>query len=400
MNIRVAFALFNDFCADAQNLTDSDRSRKLTGRRMENRGGTGGWRIENRIERGTRPGTLQGSLRAPSSILDSRSSSFRDPSSSFIRPCTDGKIGGLFVCMMKRTIQFLLPLIIVCSGFAAEQNYRQEIVDWQAKRLKNLQGDEGWPTLAGLFWLKEGENKVGSNKSLPVVLPATVPKVTGVLLMSSGKVQFQPEPGVAITLDGKPVTAAIELKSDQDPNINPSTLCVGSVSFYIIKRGDKTGVRVRDKNAPARKELASLQYYPIDTAWRFEAAFEPYNPPKKIPITNVLGMVEDADFVGTLAFKRNGTEYRLDVQEEINDGKKEFFLMFGDETNKQYTYASGRFIYTASPDKNGNVILDFNKAYSPPCAFTSYATCPLPPKQNKLPIQVTAGEKRPPHPKS
>lgn len=302
--------------------------------------------------------------------------------------------------MCKRNFCAFILLIAACCSFAAPDTYENEIHGWQAKRLKNLQADEGWPTLAGLFWLKEGENKVGSDDSLPVVLPASAPKVAGTLVMSGGKVQFKPEPSVALTLDEKPVTETIELTSDEDPNVDPTKLRYGPVSFFIIKRGERTGVRVRDKNSPVRKQLTSLQYYPIDPSWRFEATFEPYNPPRKIPVANILGMVEDTDFVGALVFKKNGTRYRLDVQEEIDKGEKQLFVIFGDKTNRKETYGSGRYIYTSAPDNNGTVILDFNKAYSPPCAFTNYATCPLPPRQNKLPIQITAGEKRPPHPKS
>lgn len=290
----------------------------------------------------------------------------------------------------------IFAVFFTAVSLASDTKYTQEIQKWRQERLKRLKADDGWPTLAGLYWLKEGENRVGSSESLPVVLPSSAPKLAGTLNMSGGKVQFTPQAGVTITNNGKPVAQPVELVSDADPKTDPTVLRIGSISFFVIKRGDKIGVRVRDNNSPARKNLSSLAYFPIDPTWRLEATFDPYKPAKKIPIVNILGMVEDTDSAGALVFQIKGTTYRLDVLEEENDGVKEFFIIFGDGTNKDQTYASGRYIYTSEPDKNGKVVLDFNKAYSPPCAFTHFATCPLPPKQNKLPILITAGEKRPP----
>lgn len=295
-------------------------------------------------------------------------------------------------------IAILLSFLVFlpfASLFSADNAYVQEVKKWQDERLKNLKKDDGWPTLAGLFWLQEGANAVGSNKALPVVLPAPAPTAVGTLTLEKGKVQFQPDSGAVLTLDGKPVAGTVAMISDADPKLKPTTLRIGAISFFVIQRGDRIGVRVRDNNSPARKKLSSLEYYPIDPAWRLESVYEAYKPAKKIPIVNILGMTEDTDSAGALVFKIQGTTYRLDVLEEDGDkeGEKVFFIIFGDKTNGRTTYGSGRYVYTSTPDKNGKVILDFNEAYSPPCAFTSYATCPLPPKQNKLPIEITAGEK-------
>ena len=297
--------------------------------------------------------------------------------------------------MRSAVIALFLTIPFAMNLFAADNGYTQEVRKWQDERLKNLKKDDGWPTLAGLFWLKEGSNPVGRDESLPVVLPAPAPPAAGTLTLTNGKVQFTPNPAAAITLEGKPLAGPVTMISDADPKQKPTTLRIGAISFFVIQRGERIGVRVRDNNSPARKQLASLEYYPIDPAWRLEATFEAYKPPKKIPIVNILGMVEPTDSVGALVFKIKGTTYRLDVLEEDGEkeGEKVFFVIFADKTNGKETYGSGRYLYTSTPDKNGKVILDFNEAYSPPCAFTSYATCPLPPKQNKLPIEVTAGEK-------
>ena len=300
--------------------------------------------------------------------------------------------------MRKRRSLVLLFCFVVLSLtflFAAENPYVQEVRKWQDERLKNLKKDDGWPTLAGLFWLQEGSSSVGSDESLPVVLPAAAPKYAGKLLMEKGKVRFEPAAGVGVTLDGKPVAASVPMISDADPKHKPTTLRLGAISFFVIQRGDRIGVRVRDNNSPARAKLSSLEYYPIDPAWRLNATFEAYKPAKKIPIVNILGMTEATDSAGALVFQVKGTTYRLDVLEEEGEkeGEKVFFVIFGDKTNGETTYGAGRYLYTSTPDKNGKVVLDFNMAYSPPCAFTNYATCPLPPKQNKLPIEIPAGEK-------
>lgn len=280
------------------------------------------------------------------------------------------------------------------ATYAADDSFASEIHKWQAERLKKLQADDGWPTLAGLFWLNEGANRVGSDPSVPVVLPGSAPKMAGVLQLTKGKVHFEPEAGVAMTVEGKPLQGPLDLISDNDPKLKPTVVRTGSVSFFIIERGDKIGVRVRDNDSPARKGLSSLEYYPVEASWKLEATFEAYTPAKKIPIVNILGMVEESDCPGALVFKIKGATCRLDVLEEDDEkGEKVFFVIFADPTNGQSTYGSGRYVYTATPDKKGKVVLDFNKAYSPPCAFTNYATCPLPPKQNRLPIAVTAGEK-------
>jgi uncharacterized protein (DUF1684 family) len=198
---------------------------------------------------------------------------------------------------------------------------------------------------------------------------------------------FHAAPGAGVSVDGKPVTSQA-LRSDADGD--QTLLTLGSLSFYVIQRGDRVGVRVKDSQSEARKDFHGIESFPIDPKWRVEARLEPYDPPKSIPVPNVLGSVEPGECPGALVFQINGKTYRLDPI--LEKGERDLFVIFADRTNGTQTYGAGRFLY-ASPPIDGRTTLDFNKAYNPPCVFTLYATCPLPPPQNRLPIRVEAGEK-------
>jgi uncharacterized protein (DUF1684 family) len=167
---------------------------------------------------------------------------------------------------------------------------------------------------------------------------------------------------------------------------------MGTVRFQVIKRGERYGLRVKDANAQTRTHFLGLDYYPTDPKWRFEARFEPYKPAKKIPITDVTGMTSDNISPGALVFMMDGKEVRIDPV--LEEGSDELFIIFKDATSRDETYQAGRYMYAPMPGPDGKTIVDFNKAYNPPCSFTSFATCPLPPPQNRLTVRVEAGEKR------
>jgi uncharacterized protein (DUF1684 family) len=192
-------------------------------------------------------------------------------------------------------------------------------------------------------------------------------------------------------VEGKPLTGPAELRHDADEN-GPTIVQMGSIRFNVIKRGERFGLRVKDANARTRTEFAGLEYYPIDSQWRVEARLDPYNPIKKIPIDDVTGMRSESDSPGALVFTLDGKEYRLDPV--LEEGSDELFLIFRDDTSKDETYPAGRYLYAARPGPDGKTVIDFNKAYNPPCAFTPFATCPLPPLQNRLKTRIEAGEKR------
>lgn len=266
--------------------------------------------------------------------------------------------------------------------------YQQELDQWRAEREAGLRKPDGWFSLVGLSWLEEGENRFGSDPAGKVVLPAgKAPAQAGVLVRHGNTVELKAAPEAGLTLDGKPVReATLEVGKEGKPQV----VGLGSLSFFLIPRGDRVGVRVRDSAAPALAAFHGLDYYPAAEDWRVEARFEPYQPPKPIPIVNILGMVEDNPSPGAVVFQREGKTYRL---EALDGGDGSLFLLFADPTNGPETYGAGRFLDT-DPPKDGKVTVDFNRAYNPPCAFSAYATCPLPPKQNRLPFAVRAGEKK------
>lgn len=277
----------------------------------------------------------------------------------------------------------------VAAATAPAASYEQELEQWKVKRLAGLKGEDGWLTLIGLFWLKEGENRFGSDPTNEIVLPeGKAPALAGRLRLAAGKVTLEAKPDAKITTKGQPVTT-LELKSDEDGE--QTMLEMGSLSFHVVKRGDRLGLRVKDRENPARAEFKGLDYYPADRKWVVNARFEPYQPPKQVPILNVLGMETEETSPGALAFEVDGRPYRLEALKE--KGEEQFFIIFADQTSGKETYGAGRYLYADPPGADGRVTLDFNRAYSPPCAFTKYATCPLPPQQNRLALRVEAGER-------
>jgi uncharacterized protein (DUF1684 family) len=281
---------------------------------------------------------------------------------------------------MRRWIPLLL--LISCyqqSRLVVSDSYSAEIDKWRTDRRARLLSDNGWLTLVGLDWLHDGTNDV--------TLPAH-PSVTVRLILNNAKVTLQPNPSVAIA--GPTV-----LRDDTDAQ-GPTVIRIGTLNFQIIKRADKSGdrfgVRVKDTESESRKNFKGLDYFPTNPACRIEARFEPYQPPKKIAITNVLGMTSDETSPGALVFTLQGRDFRIDPI--LEQGEKDLFIIFKDATSGKETYAAARYLYAHPPDATGKTMVDFNKSYNPPCVFTPYATCPLPPAQNRLPIRVEAGEKK------
>lgn len=281
-----------------------------------------------------------------------------------------------------------LAALLAAGLFAANVSpFAKEEADWRAARETRLRAPNGWLSVAGLFWLRDGATSVGSDPKSAIVLPATAPPHVGILRVQSGVVYFEPAGGAGISVNGKPAAGKRALKPDTDDH--PDTLQAGNIALTLIKRSDKLGVRMRDPDAATRRDFTGCKWFPATQTWRVNARWVPYAQPKKIRITNILGMTDDEPSPGYAEFTINGKTLRLEPVEEDSD----FSFMFKDTTSGNSTYAPGRFLDTEKP-KNGVVILDFNQAYNPPCAFTAYATCPLPPKQNTLAIAVEAGEKK------
>jgi uncharacterized protein (DUF1684 family) len=283
-------------------------------------------------------------------------------------------------------------MLLLCASVAVllavdPSGYVQQIEKWRAQREARLKADDGWLTVAGLFWLQEGANSIGSSDGDRIVLPkGSSPAHVGRIDFKAGKATLQLDPGVPGKVNGKNMRTA-ELRSDAETDGKPDIVTLGDVSFFIIKRGERFGVRLKDKNSEFRRKFRGLTWYAIKPAWRIEAKWVPYSQPKKIVFDSMTGDKQQEMSPGYAVFHIEGKEYRL---EPTSEGDQLFFV-FRDKTAGKTTYPAARFIYSDLP-ANGGVIIDFNKAYNPPCAFTRYATCPLPTVQNRLPIEVPAGE--------
>jgi uncharacterized protein (DUF1684 family) len=291
---------------------------------------------------------------------------------------------------MRTTTLCAVLLSVAAALPAADDAYRAAIAKWRAEREVRLAADGGWLTVAGLFWLKEGENRLGSDPALEVPLPAgSAPAAAGVLELRGHTVTVRLAPGVAATIGGKPVAAPAEMRPDSSGS--PDVLEMGRLSLHVIERGGRLAIRLKDKEAATRRAFTGLSWYEVDERWRIEARFVPYQPPKEIKVPNVLGRSEPMPSPGRAEFVIGGQAVSLDGVLESPDSPELFFI-FRDRTTGVETYGAGRFLYAERP-AGGKLILDFNKAYNPPCAFTAYATCPLPPPQNALPVRIEAGEK-------
>jgi uncharacterized protein (DUF1684 family) len=283
-----------------------------------------------------------------------------------------------------------LAAVLTLRMAAAEtsQDEYARIADWRAKRLASLSSQTGWLTPIALYWLKNGENSFGRGSDRAFSLDdAVLAPDTGAFVLTEGRVRYVAHASKAVTYLGTPVTS-LELVSDVDEN--PTELVAGSLHFMLIERAGHLGIRVRDSVSPNRLQFKGLEYFPVRADWHIQAHFEPYVPERRIPIVNILGMAEEMTSPGAIVFEREGRSWRLDAILEA-PGDRELFVMFSDATSGKQTYGAGRFLYVGLPQAD-RIDIDFNEAYNPPCAFTDFATCPLPPQQNRLALAVDAGE--------
>ncbi|HTL67506.1 MAG TPA: glycosyl hydrolase [Lacunisphaera sp.] len=268
----------------------------------------------------------------------------------------------------------------------ADAAYVKSIEDWRAARVARLTKPDGWLSLVGLHQLAPGLNTVGTAEDNSIRLAAGPPYLCS-LLVDNGRVLLNPAAAALFEIDGSPAQKA-ELVYQGD---RPTTVTFGTASFYVIPRGDRLYLRVKDRASARRANFAGLDYFPIDPTWRIEAQWVPFDPPRQVNIANVLGQSEPAAVPGKAVFTRAGRTFELLA---IDEGAGEpLFFVITDLTAGEETYEASRFVYADRP-KDGKLVLDFNQAYNPPCAFTPFATCPLPPKENRMNIRVTAGEKK------
>lgn len=290
----------------------------------------------------------------------------------------------------QKSIRFFflfLFLLVVAHSFAQPtKSFQADMKEWKQKRINALKDPNGWLNLTGLYWLQPGKNRFGSDASNELVYHhADMPKQAGYFILENHQVNWVAAENVKTTIKDSLVTKAVLYVEGKQKT---PLMGLGSLRWNIIQRENKIGVRLRDLNAPVLKTFKGCARFKDDSTWRLQARFVKKEE-NKLLITNVLGQTNEQESPGKLIFTIAGKTYQLDALVEDN----ELFILFGDATSGKTTYPAGRFLYADFPDANGNTIIDFNKAYNPPCAFTIYATCPLPPKQNVLPIAITAGEK-------
>lgn len=292
--------------------------------------------------------------------------------------------------MISKFALIALGIVFVSATAAQGQtDYVKEIEKWRSERETKLKTETGWLTVAGLFWLKEGVNTIGAGESFDVRLTNNFrPGKFGEIEFKNGAAVLKVAGEVEAQVDGKRFTGTKTLVSDERGK--PTEVRTGTQTFFLIKREERFGIRLKDSNSDARRNFKGLEWFPVEESYKVTARLEPGTEAKELQVPNVLGGFFKMKSPGVLKFTLKGKQVSLQPVEE-DDGT--LFLIFGDASNESATYKSGRFLYADKP-VNGEVTLDFNKAENPPCAFTPYATCPLPPAGNKLEVAVDAGEKR------
>jgi uncharacterized protein (DUF1684 family) len=263
------------------------------------------------------------------------------------------------------------------------KEHRAAVIDWWAQRDERLRDPNGWLTLVGLHWLSAGENRFGADASNDIVLLGQdVPAHAGSLWLDGGEVRLQAQ--------GEPNPRPEALESDLGGE--PTVIEIGSVHMYVIQRGQRWGLRVRDHASPAIAAFRGMDHFPIDPSWRVTGTLRPADPDARLEIVDVTGDIGFEETPGTVAFERDGRTWELAALPGDVDERR-VWLVFGDATNGSETYGGGRFLYSEPVADDGSVELDFNLAYNPPCVFSPYATCPLPPPQNRLALRIEAGER-------
>lgn len=281
------------------------------------------------------------------------------------------------------------PSAAATPAAKAPSSFEQSNQQWRSQRVERLRAPDGWLSLVGLHWIDAGTHHLGHAAGNDVQLN-TGPARLGTLVLKAGKITFKAE-GAGITIAGKAISGEVNLKSDaasDGPTI--AAFNNGTANFQVIERAGKFALRVKDANAPTRSGFSGLDYFALDPSWRVTARFEPHPKGRTMPIASVINTVEPMANPGVVVFEHGGKSYRL---EALDEGDGQLFLIFADRTSGKTTYGAGRFLY-ADPPKNGVTVVDFNQAYNPPCVFTHYATCPLPPPENRLDVAVEAGEKK------
>lgn len=286
----------------------------------------------------------------------------------------------------------LVAAVILAQPATGEESdparYESALAEWRVDRVARLKGPDGWLNLAGLYWLKEGANSFGAEAGNGLVTSEELsPPKLGDFVVDDGTVTFRAAPGAEV-FHGESLVTEILLADDQEEEA--TLLTSGSLAWSVIRRMGRLGVRLRDYDHPAVTAFAGIESYPADPRWRLEARFEPYPEPRTIRVPTVVeGLGWEPTVPGTLEFEVQGQSLSLEAYRS-DDG---FMIVFADATTGDTTYPAGRYLTADLPGADGTTVLDFNKAYNPPCVFTEFATCPLATPRNRLPVAVEAGER-------
>jgi uncharacterized protein (DUF1684 family) len=276
------------------------------------------------------------------------------------------------------------------SPTITREELERDVEAYRRARVARLTAERGWLTLIGKVWLGEGRHTVGSDARSDVVLPvARAPARLGTLTVAGGKVRLEVEGEVDVFARGARIRT-LELRSDADDA--PDDVTLGSLTLQLLQRGGDFAVRIRDAESPVRRSFSGIPTYPIDPTFRIVARLEPFAAAKEMAIEDGDGRLQPYRCPGVVHFEKDGQKASL--LPFFEDRDQRLFVLFSDLTSRDETYGGGRFLY-APPPEDGRVLLDFNKAFNPPCAFTPYAVCPLPPPENKVLFRIEAGEKRP-----
>ena len=299
--------------------------------------------------------------------------------------------------MRPLLIPLLALLLLSCASTVQEvqvqtpaelSGYEKEILEWQQARNDRLDQPDGWLTLSGLYWLNQGENSFGSAEGNDLVFPNdSAPAHMGVLMLEADSVSFSSHPGVELTV-GDSLLSRGGLRKDISGS--PDILKWQSLSWYIIQRGERIGVRLKDSENPNYVNFKPTELFAIDSSWRIPAKLLPFDTTTTIDIVNVLGDTSPNPTPGILHFDIDGKNYELTPIAEPGDDS--YFIIFSDATSGVSTYGAGRFLVVPAADEQGITIIDFNRSYNMPCVFSPYATCPLPPPENMLKVAIEAGE--------
>lgn len=287
--------------------------------------------------------------------------------------------------MKKLAITTLLIIQLFTQNSFAD-TWQQDVETWKDKRVTSLTKPFGWLSLIGMEWLHNGKNSIGSAEDNTIVLPHG-PDYIGSFMVNKDKIVFVPIKDIGVSVNDSIINTSIPVKMDTSGDA--TVFKIDTFLFYVIERG-KPALRIKDSSAQGIKDFSGIDYFPLSDDYVVEATFIPYEPVKEIEIINVLGLLSKETALGKLSFDIKDENFKLDVM----DSGDELYVIFADKTSGRTTYGPGRFLYVPKPIANNITTINFHKAYNPPCAFSDYSTCPLPPPQNRIPVYIEAGEKK------